>query len=408
MVGTHAFEWVHPDDHAQAATAIAASVTIAHEEPGRAVLAPVPYRLRSATGQYEWFEVAGRPHPEIRNGELVIAVMRDISRQQHLVHTIELIAAAAPLDSTIEELLHGIDTQRPRRTSGISWTDRGRRRVSTLSLPIELAWSDHPEDPWALAMAEGKSRGFTADDLRPELRALALECGLVTCAVVPVPDPAASEDACLVMWADHAAVAESLQVRAHQQANSLLRLALAQRHERRQLVHAASHDALTGLLNRRALLQRLHDLEGAGVPVSLLFCDLDEFKPVNDDFGHETGDRVLAVIGERLAAAVRTRDLVGRIGGDEFAIAAVNRTDVEQVMAIAERVLTTVGQPLAIDVGGAAAVVRVGISVGIAIPDPPGPRSPDALLAAADDAMYAAKRAGRSRWHLAMVPAPDA
>lgn len=407
LVGTNAFDWVHPDDHEPAANAIAASLLVSGERSGRAVLAPAPYRLRLANGSYGWYEIAGKPHPDLAGGTVIVASLRDIGRQQRLTRAVELIAGGAPLHEIVHELLLGVDYVEPRRTSGFSWTDGNHRRVATITLPPELVWTDHPDDPWNQAIATGDTVGVIASELRPELRALAAEVNLSGCAAVPVMDPASSVPGCLVVWADHEAVVDSLQVRAHRTADSLLRLALVQRHERRQLVHAATHDALTGLLNRRALLQQLHDLEASDTPVSLLFCDLDEFKPVNDDQGHEAGDRVLGIVADRLSSAVRAGDLVGRIGGDEFAIVAVGLTDDTAVAALADRVLAAVSQPIALEIGGDARVVRVGISIGVAVPEPPGPRSPDTLLAAADDAMYAAKRAGRARWHRAAVATPS-
>ncbi|MBB2946638.1 GGDEF domain-containing protein [Actinoplanes lutulentus] len=89
--------------------------------------------------------------------------------------------------------------------------------------------------------------------------------------------------------------------------------------QQRLLAEQAQHDELTGLPNRRYLFELLKTLEGAG-GVAVLFCDLNEFKPINDELGHEAGDSVLRAAAARLRDAVRGEDVVGRVGGDEFLI----------------------------------------------------------------------------------------
>ena len=393
LVGGHVLDWIVPEDHEQAILAMGAAAVIGEQHLDQQLLVPAPYRLRHVDGSEEWYEVAGQMHPGDHGEPVMFAVLRNTTRQQQLSGAVELVAGGARLDEVLPELLHGIDYEVPRRTGGISWIDDGERRTISLSLPDELVASDDPDDPWNRAIASGTAVGTVLDDLRPELRAAAERAGLVNCAAVPIPDPSSGEAACFVVWADHEAVVDSLQFRAHRQVHSLLQLALNQRHEREQLRHAATHDSLTGLLHRGALLDALHRFEDDGVVVSLLYLDLDDFKPVNDLHGHEAGDVVLGIIAGRLAAAVRGDDLVSRVGGDEFAVAAVGLQDAGELHAVAERLADAIGRPIAIDRGGVPLTTKVGVSIGVAVPDPPGPRSPDSLLAAADAAMYAAKRA---------------
>lgn len=391
LVGRHVLDWIAAEDHEQAILAIGAAVTIGRQHPDQQLLVPAPYRLVHADGSEHWYEVAGQMH-HVAGEPIMVAVLRSMSRQQHLSRAVELIAAGAALDEVLPELLHGVDYEVPRRTGGISWVEDGVRQTVALSLPAELITSDDPSDPWSRAIATGESVGAVLGGLRPPVRAAAEREGLANCLAVPVPDPGGQAPACFVVWADHEAVVNTLQFRAHRQVHSLLQLALSQRYERQRLLHAATHDSLTGLLHRGALLDALHRFEDDGVVVSLLFLDLDRFKPVNDTHGHEAGDVVLRIIAERLVGAVRGDDLVSRVGGDEFAVVAVGVQDAGELHALAERLADAIGRPIAIDRGGVPLTTKVGVSIGVAVPEPPGPRSPDSLLAAADSAMYAAKR----------------
>jgi diguanylate cyclase (GGDEF)-like protein/PAS domain S-box-containing protein len=403
LVGSHVLDWIVPDDHEQAILAMGAAAEIGGDQLERQILVPAPYRLRHNDGTEQWYEIAGKLHPGTAGRPVMITSLRHITRQQRLTRAVELIAGGGGLEDVLRELLHGVDHDEPRRTGGISWIEDGRRRVIALDLPDEMVASAHPDDPWNRAITTGETVGAVRSDFRPVLAALAEQTLLVNCAAVPVADPAGNEPACFVLWADHEAVVDTMQQRAHRQVHSLLHLALSQRHERRQLRHAASHDSLTGLLNRGALLDALHRFEDRAVVVSLLYLDLDDFKPVNDAHGHEAGDVVLRIIAGRIAGAVRSDDLVSRVGGDEFAIATLGVQDGGELQAVAERLADVIGQPIAIDRGGVPLTTKVGVSIGVAVPDPAGPRSPDALLAAADAAMYSVKRSPERRTTLVRV-----
>jgi diguanylate cyclase len=166
---------------------------------------------------------------------------------------------------------------------------------------------------------------------------------------------------------------------------------------RDQLQHQALHDPLTGLANRALFADRVeHALSQPDADVSVLFCDLDDFKVVNDEYGHEAGDTLLCVVAKRLARAVRPSDTVARLGGDEFAVLLEHADD---ALRVAVRIEESVRQPYRI--GGL--TVRASMSVGTARyaagrTGASAAASPEtvaaALLKQADAAMYAAK-AGR-------------
>jgi len=166
-----------------------------------------------------------------------------------------------------------------------------------------------------------------------------------------------------------------------------------------ELAHRALHDQLTGLANRKLLEERLvADLTGAerdGRPLSVVFIDLDGFKPVNDELGHRIGDDVLVEVAERLRRAARASDQVARYGGDEFVVVCRN-ADAASAAVIAERFRVEVERPLR----NIPPTFAVAASIGVVTWDPrlrPDPVEPDDLLRRADEAMYASKRAGRNR-----------
>lgn len=160
----------------------------------------------------------------------------------------------------------------------------------------------------------------------------------------------------------------------------------------RQLSHQAYHDPLTGLANRTRLLDRIERAlsRNGGTPVSLLFCDLDDFKSVNDSLGHAQGDELLRVVTKRLQGCVRASDTLARLGGDEFAV-LLDDADETVASAVAERIVSAV--PHQIRLAGRS--LFPSISVGLATAKPG--TTTEELLREADLAMYEAKRSGRGR-----------
>jgi diguanylate cyclase (GGDEF)-like protein len=162
-----------------------------------------------------------------------------------------------------------------------------------------------------------------------------------------------------------------------------------------RLAYMAQFDALTGLPNRTLYLDRLaHSLVEAGrdkLPVGVLFVDIDRFKGVNDTLGHAIGDQLLVEIATRLSQVVRPTDTVGRLSGDEFAIALAHLTHAEDAGIVAQKVVASLAEPFTVN----GSSVYVSASVGISI-HPSDGTEPDILLKNADAAMYRAKEAGRS------------
>jgi diguanylate cyclase (GGDEF)-like protein len=179
----------------------------------------------------------------------------------------------------------------------------------------------------------------------------------------------------------------------------LERKRLLREHER--LAEASFTDDLTGLLNRRALDARLAEetarAERYGSPLSLVVIDLDNFKEVNDHFGHAAGDALLKAVGVLMRAELRTADIAARYGGDEFALVLPGVTKTG-AWAVAEKVLGSL-RTLATD-SDVGLTINVTCSVGVASFGE-AYRDAEGLFRGADSALYAAKRAGRNRVELA-------
>jgi len=167
------------------------------------------------------------------------------------------------------------------------------------------------------------------------------------------------------------------------------------RHYERRLQHLAHHDPLTGLANRTLLQDRLQmGIDGAlrhGKLGALAFLDLDNFKHINDTFGHEAGDHVLRTIAERLRRSLRDDDTVARVGGDEFVLLMNNQPSIRHVTELIERVRQVVCMPM--HAGGKELIASVSIGVSL-FPD--NGVVAEQIMRSADAAMYHAKTLGKN------------
>ena len=165
-----------------------------------------------------------------------------------------------------------------------------------------------------------------------------------------------------------------------------------------EIKHLAFYDTLTHLPNRRLLQDRLHQAmwhaKRDSRRLAVLFIDLDQFKPVNDEFGHQAGDELLQAVAHRLQACVRESDTVARIGGDEFMVLLPRIELAQDASGVAEKIHEALKQPFTLSEGE---TVSISSSTGIAIYPEHG-RDEATLTSHADIAMYRAKLAGRDRF----------
>jgi diguanylate cyclase (GGDEF)-like protein len=166
-------------------------------------------------------------------------------------------------------------------------------------------------------------------------------------------------------------------------------------YQRALIYQLAVSDPMTGTFNRRSFLEHVaRELERAqryGGALALLLLDIDHFKNVNDTYGHATGDAALYTLVRVCAATLRQSDLIGRMGGEEFAV-LLPETDLTTAVAVAERLRARLAET---PISAGEASFSCTVSIGVAAPQP-GDRAPDALLARADARMYQAKQRGRN------------
>jgi diguanylate cyclase (GGDEF)-like protein/PAS domain S-box-containing protein len=153
-----------------------------------------------------------------------------------------------------------------------------------------------------------------------------------------------------------------------------------------ELARVSAHDPLTGLPNRLSITQAIDKALTAANPdtIAVLFCDLDRFKPINDRFGHAAGDLALTIAARRIAASVKSSDLVGRLGGDEFVVLLRGVPSADAARSVADRILAKVSEPMTISGHQVSMSVSIGVVLG-------GADDAAALLQRADAEMYRVK-----------------
>ena len=350
-VGHNVLEFVHPDDVERALLSTATLTT------GMSLAEGVTrFSIRHADGTFGPVEVAASS-AETDEGPLVVIWGRSLRT-----------------DVTIEELIHRLVTEPVvdvlRRVCdfvlwrdwgtqvGISWSTGVHRHVVTTGMPDRLASGAGDGSPWDRARSSGAGHRGTVDELDPERRADAERLGL-TELLVDTLDWGATEPALLTVWTTGSGRTPEHHAYGLHQMRAVAELVLRWSEQADELASAARLDALTGLANRRTFYGAIDEGPGAG---AVLYCDVDDFKAVNDTRGHAVGDAVLQEVADRIRGTTRQGDLVARVGGDEFVIVCPGLDDVG-AEALADRLRDALHTPVVVD----GTEIAVGLSVGIAV-----------------------------------------
>lgn len=167
-----------------------------------------------------------------------------------------------------------------------------------------------------------------------------------------------------------------------------------------KLNDSARVDPLTNLSNRKALWEKVADTQQQsiryGFSFAIFYIDIDGFKPVNDNYGHTSGDTLLKMISKRLLSTVRSTDMVFRIGGDEFVILISQMSDSNHAGTISTKIIDSIKKPFEIGSNK----IEIGASIGITISDPEKKEDIEELLSKADAAMYEVKKSGKNNYKI--------
>jgi len=382
--GASSLERIHPDDVERLLHGLAQlQAAEPREAPTVPVMEPLRYRFQRFDGRWVVMEaiVHNLLDDPVVQGLLVEARPVD-GGLDGVGNVVDLLAADAPLVEVLTAC------------AGLVPVYLGAAAVVALTHDGPIVGVE-PDSPAARLIAderwwkEGLRRGDVvapADfaEFSPDLADAARAEGFLTAWVLALRDASTTEViGCVVMWVRIDIELNISVDTALRQTRRLASLVIAEQRHHDELLRQAITDPLTGLSNRSVLRRRL---DAAVMPITMALIDLDDFKPVNDTYGHHTGDAVLQVVAERLRGAVREDDLVVRFGGDEFAVVFADDTSPDSAARLSERVAAAIDAPIVLDAGVS---VAVRASIGLAT----GPA--DKVVHEADDALYQVKRTKR-------------
>ncbi|ACM05661.1 PAS domain-containing protein [Thermomicrobium roseum] len=409
------FSRMHPDDQPRVfAEAVRTDET---GEPFEAT-----YRFQRKDGRWVWLENRAvmvrnaEGKPLFWHGLLIDVTERKRAEALLFAQTtlLRLIAEAAPLSEILELLCRLVEQQAPGLRCSVlllGSDDRLYHGAAPSLPPRYLAAIDGlPIGPQAgsCGTAAYLDRPIFVEDIASDprwadYREAALEAGLRACWSTPIRGTSGNVLGTVALYASEPRGPQPNEERLLELATQLAALALERWQESEELRHRAFHDPLTGLPNRLLFLDRLEhavaraDRDGGGIAV--LFLDLDDFKRVNDTWGHAVGDVVLQEAAARLSRQVRAGDTVARFAGDEFTVLLDGVTGEHDVRVVTERLLAALASPIRCG----EQEIRMGLSIGAAVAT--GRPMPDsgALLLSADQALYAAKRRGKGCYEIVIA-----
>jgi diguanylate cyclase (GGDEF)-like protein/PAS domain S-box-containing protein len=354
MIGRHVVEFVHPDELERVALAV--SQQGEHGAP----LGTTSFRLATADGGWASVDLTAA---DVSDGvdDFMAVYCRPADYQHATDEVMYQLLRGAPVADTLAPVLDVFAWRLNGTHIAIAWFDeRAGHQVVSTGLPVSLTGAEaSPGEAWATARDRFEAVHDPAQEmLDPARAAAAAELGLGACWIEPVADARSGVPALVTAWGKLGGRAPEGHAYGMSVAKNFVELILRWSQQVSRLEHAALHDSLTGLANREAFFDRLAAVDGGG---ALLYCDLDRFKPVNDELGHVAGDELLRLVADRLAACAAEGQMVARLGGDEFAVLCPGATEAD-AQRLADAIRAAVSQPF--DLAGTS--VEIGISIGIA------------------------------------------
>ena len=390
--GQYVLDRVHPDDLEVAVTGLATAVD---DSKGTTALANAPRGvfIRVMDHHNEWVPVDASLdnllHDDAVGGLLIN--LRRVANRMHLDRSIELLADDSDLADTLTSALAYFSDEMRATAASIATRVAGETMLVGVSTP-EAQGLAGLFDGWG-PLSVGKLHEPTVHavaDLPPDEATLASAVGVTHVISLPVHDTHSKIVGALIAWLPHEPVYVDPPNGAGRFVGRIVRLAILQERAKRSLLHQARHDPLTGLANRVGLDRVLDNLGPDELPAALLYCDLDDFKVINDSYGHSVGDLLLKQVARRISVAIRSDDVAVRMGGDEFVIVCPRVSDPEIAGIIAERVRARVEQPTGSGDGGLTPEISIGWAVAETISEV------GTLIDAADDALFENKRLRKS------------
>jgi diguanylate cyclase (GGDEF)-like protein/PAS domain S-box-containing protein len=375
LVGTPAFERIHPDDLDRAL------LSMRWLTEGNAFAGGVTsFRALHADGTWRELEVVARATQALDQPAAVIWCRPIPDRQAVVEDVIHGLVAGESPEAVLLRVCDFVLWREWATQVGISWTIGGSPRWCSTGAPRALLSGMGDGSPWDRARISRTGIEATAADLDAPRRELAAELGVAELWVEPL-DWGGTDLALITVLTTAEGLTPAHHAFGVSQIRTMTELVLRWTAQSNELERSARTDSLTGLANRRSFFERLDAETGPG---AIVFCDLDDFKPVNDELGHGAGDIVLRRVADRIAASVPIDHLVARLGGDEFAVLCPG-LDEHGAEALAQRLRQEVDRPIDLD----GTVVAVHLSVGVAHTDDV---LDDDTVNRADVALYAAKR----------------
>ena len=378
--GANAFERIHPDDverllHGLAQLQAAEPL----DAPTVPVIEPLRYRFQRFDGRWVVMEatVHNLLNDPVVNGMLVESRPVD-GGLDGVGHVVDLLVAEAALPDVLAACASVVPVYLG-SAAVVALTADGPIIGAAPGSPAHRLATD--ERWWRDAIKGDRVELVDFADLPDEMAEAARAEGFVKAWMFTVTAASSTEViGCVVVWVR---IDTELNISIDTTLNQTKRLAalvIGEQRHHDELRRQAGTDPLTGLGNRSVLRRRL---DAGGVAVTLAVLDLDDFKPVNDTYGHHTGDAVLQAVAERLHNAVREDDLVVRFGGDEFAIVFAEGTSPDRAARLSERICTAISVPIPLESG---ITISVRASIGLAT------APADKVVHEADTALYQAKR----------------